>query len=284
MRVASVQTDVVFGYPAANLAVLRTHCHELAQKQVELVVFPEAFLTGYCARSIEEAEAIALEFKLDGDVLVQGDANLEELGQLAVLTGVHIVVGFVGCSGGKLYNVAALADPKGQIRCYVKTHLPLMGFDNYATPGERLPVFETEIGKIGLLICFDVRFPEAARTLALQGADVIVMPTNWPQGVVTPPQLLVPTRAVENKVFFVTCNRIGTENGTKFCGLSAIHGVHGEVQGSLHDQEGVIVADLNLELARDKRNSNGACMTDLFATRNAAAYQFPSFGGVAGKA
>jgi predicted amidohydrolase len=104
------------------------------------------------------------------------------------------------------------------------------------------------------LICYDIRFPEAARVLALKGAEVIALPTNWPEGAESSPEFITRTRAWENRVFIVAANRVGVERGRKFIGRSQIVSPNGEIMVEAGpDEETIIYADLDLSLARQKR-------------------------------
>lgn len=253
MRMACVQTDVVFNDPAANLAVAEGHLRELAAQGVKLVVFPEAFLTGYCARSEEEAKQIAIRCHCAKDFdITDAHEAVYALQGLSVELDVHIVFGLIASDDYGLMNCAVLAEPNGRLRRYVKTHLPYLGVDRFVDPGDSLPVFQTEIGAIGILVCYDLRPPEAARVLALAGAELIVLPTNWPTRKGTTPAIMCPARAAENKVFFASCNRIGDENGFSFRGESAIYDCGGGVIVEAGTEEKVIVADLDLAEARNK--------------------------------
>jgi predicted amidohydrolase len=119
--------------------------------------------------------------------------------------------------------------------------------------GSALPVFSTAIGNIGVLICYDIRFPEAARTLGLDGADIITLPTNWPEGAEVSPTYMVPARAAENRVFVVSTNRVGVENGFRFIGRSAIHDITGAPITAAAGEETVLIADIDVARARVKR-------------------------------
>jgi predicted amidohydrolase len=117
----------------------------------------------------------------------------------------------------------------GVIGVYDKAHLPCCGADKFTTHGNTgFCVFETALGRIGMLICYDLRFPEAAWALALRGADIIALPTNWPTGADTAPEFMVRARAFENRVFVVACNRVGEERGGRYIGHGCIAAPNGE--------------------------------------------------------
>lgn len=253
VRVASVQATIAYGDPSANAAYAVRQLRELAPRGVQLAVFPEAFLTGYCVESAEEARAIALPVELEGDVLVRGPESFEAVRAEVDALGMHCILGFAGRDARGVFNAAALIEPGGRSRVYVKTHLPELGLDKHVVPGDALPVFETALGRIGILICFDLRPPEPMRVLALKGADLVVLPTNWPDGAQLSAQVLTMARAVENRVALVSCNRYGPENGTTFIGMSSIIDPLGYVLARAGDGEEVLVADLDLTLARQKR-------------------------------
>ena len=157
--------------------------------------------------------------------------------------------------------------------------MPELGYDRYVTTGDDLNVFETKFGKIGIQICFDIRFPEASRILALQGADVIFYPTNWPKGADISADVLAVARAVENKVYVVTANRVGEENGFSFIGKSKIISPSGVILAGASNGEEVMVADLDFEISRNKRNITipGKHETTVFESRRPELYG-PIFG------
>jgi len=290
-RVACAQLDVVFNDPKANADSAVQTLRDCKSQGVDLIVFPECFLTGYCVSNRGAAEEIALQLSPTPPHALA--AIWEECRSL----GIFAVVGFAQLEGQNLYNSAALIDPNNELKVYQKTHLPELGFDKFATPGSQLPVFETDLGKIGILVCFDLRIPEAARTLALKGAELIVLPTNWPEGAHAGPNFMAAARAGENRVFVATCNRVGTENGFTFIGQSGIYDVTGttlakanggrqslgatneESQslgtiGPLGATEEIITADIDLSIARIKRNivRPGEFETEMFATRQPSLY------------
>jgi predicted amidohydrolase len=267
MKVAAVQMDVFFGKLPANMSRVTRHLNTLKGQGVDLAVFPEAALTGYCVDSAQEAKKIAID--------ADNPAPLEELRKLCDRLDMGAVVGFAEKDGNVLHNAAALFEPGRPTRIYRKTHLPHLGLDRFVTTGNELPVWDTRWGRIGLLICYDLRFPEAARTLALNGADLIVLPTNWPEGAEVSAEHISIARAAENKVFVITCNRVGVENGFRFIGKSKIIHASGRVLAAAEAFEVIIVADIDVTEARLKRNVNipGKYETEIFAPRRLDLYK-----------
>jgi predicted amidohydrolase len=250
MRIACVQSNVVFANPDANATKAKSDLTFLKEQGVELVVFPEAFLTGYCVDSPEAARKIAISTQ--SAVIYELKETCDRLDMIAV-------VGFAERSdrtGGQeqVYNTAALFEPGRKPRFYRKSHLPELGLDKFVCRGHGpLEVFETRLGKIGILICFDFRMPEACRVLALKGAQILVLPTNWPQGAEVTADFTPVTRATENRIFVATCDRVGVENGFKFIGKSKIIEPSGKVLAAAGDSEETIVADIDLAFANQKR-------------------------------
>ncbi len=266
MKVAAVQMDVFFGKLPANMSRVTRHLNTLKGQGVDLAVFPEAALTGYCVDSAEEARKIAID--------ADNPTPLEELRKLCDKLDMGAVIGFAEKDGEDLYNSAALFEPGKPTRIYRKTHLPFLGIDRFTKPGNDLPVWSTRWGRLGVLICFDLRFPEASRTLALNGADLIVLPTNWPEGAEASAEHISIARASENKVFVVTCNRVGVENGFRFIGKSKIIHATGRVLAAAEAFEVILVAEIDPSEARQKRNViiPGKYETDVFEPRRRDLY------------
>ena len=265
MRLACVQSNVQFGDPIANADLAIQRLHALKEEGVDIAVFPEAYLTGYCVGTQEEACGIAISAQ--SEALLKLQAACEAIDILAVL-------GYAQSDGDTLYNAAVLFEPGQPARTYRKTHLPELGLDRFVEAGQALPVFETRLGKIGILICFDLRPPEATRVLALAGAELIILPTNWPVGAEISAAHIGIARAAENRVFVATCNRVGEENGFKFIGQSKIIDVTGHVIAAAGSDEEVIQGELDLSVARQKRTiaSPGKYETEVFASRNPDLY------------
>ncbi|HVT13690.1 MAG TPA: carbon-nitrogen hydrolase family protein [Fimbriimonadaceae bacterium] len=263
MRIACVQANVVFNDPAANIVVLIRRLEALKRDGVDLALFPEAFLTGYCVDSLADARQIAI----DRRVLIPIREACDKLG-------ITTIVGFAERSGDNVFNAATLIEPGQDPQYYRKSHLPFLGLDRFVHAGDELPVFDTALGRIGILICFDLRIPEAARVLALRGAELIALPTNWPEGAETSAEHVSIARAAENRVFMATCNRVGEENGFRFIGRSKIIAPSGKVLAAAGVDEQVLVCDLDLAEARIKRNVMipGKYETAVFESRRPELY------------
>jgi predicted amidohydrolase len=258
--------DVKFGDREGNTACLIDNIHSLSNQDVDIVVFPECAIGGYCIDAADQAFEIAIS--RTAPYLHQIQAAVDE-------TGVHAIFGFAEATPGGYFNTAALLTPHEESRFYRKTHLPELGYDRFVGGGDELPIFETKFGKIGILICFDIRFPEASRILALKGADAIILPTNWPKGADVSADVLAVARAVENKVYMVTCNRVGTENGFSFIGKSKIISPMGAILAEAQGDAAILIADADFEASRNKRNITipGKHETTVFESRRPELYE-----------
>ncbi len=221
-RYAAVQMEPILLDPEANLEKIINLIHEASKRGAQIAVFPECAVTGY-ALSAEEAAAVAEPIP-GPQTQRMSDACRE-----AELTAV--VVGTIEKDEhDRLFNTAALVGPDGLIARYRKTHLPYLGVDRYLAAGDTLPgPFETSVGRLGMLICYDLRFPEPIRVLALAGAQVILLPTAWPRTATLYPEFMAQSRAAENGLYLIAANRVGEERGTHYLGRSVIVGPDGEM-------------------------------------------------------
>ncbi len=239
-----LQFDPVFGDINGNVSkVLRI----LSDKEAHLVVLPELFNTGY--QFISKGEISDLSEEIPEGFTTK---RLIELSQDKKL---HTVAGIAERDGNSFYNSAVLTGPEGFVGVYRKTHL-FSEEKVWFSPGNTgFKVWDTPIGRIGVMICFDWFFPESARTLALKGADIIAHPAN----LVLPycPDAM-PTRCLENRVYAVTANRTGAEErGGKerleFIGTSEIVSPAGEViYRAARESEEFGSANVDISVARNK--------------------------------
>ena len=244
MRVAVAQTEPKLGEKKRNLEVCLGRLEEAAAAGAQLLVLPECAIPGYMFDSGDEAMPYAEE--------IPGPTT-EALAEACRRLDVYAVCGLLERDGDIIHNAAVLVGPEGLIGSYRKTHLPFLGVDRFVVPGEELPVFETPLGRIGLEICYDLRFPEVTRTLALKGADIVAHPTNFPMAAKVQTEVITLARAAENRVYLLTANRVGKERWGEFCGWSQIVDPYGRRLAEAGEtEEALLVADVELEKARDK--------------------------------
>jgi len=246
VKIAAVQMDPKIMAKGANLDKILLEARLASSKGADLIVFPECALTGYVFASLEEATPFM--------ETVPGPST-DELAISCRELGVHVITGLLELEGDRCFNTAILVGPQGLVGKYRKVHLPFLGIDRFIYHGDQpFRVYETPIGNIGMHICYDCNFPESARVMALLGADILALPTNWPEGRAKVAKHLVPTRAYENKVHVVAVDRVGSERGTKFTGLSKIVDAWGDtIAEASSDNEEVIYAEVSLAEARQKR-------------------------------
>ncbi|MFE9658155.1 carbon-nitrogen hydrolase family protein [Micromonospora sp. NPDC006431] len=246
VSVAVAQVPSAPGALDRNVSITAAHIRNAGHLGHDLVVFPECTLSGYMFDSPEQTRAAAL---------TTADRRLAALVEACGNADVLAVVGLLELEGSDVYNSALLISGDGILGRYRKQHLPFFGADRFVSPGDdRAPrVIDTSIGRIGLMICFDLRFPESARVPALQGADVIAMPTAWPASATLLAEHFTRVRAVENLVYLAVADRGDEENGTKYLGGSQVVAPTGEVLVRADQREGIFGTDVDLEVARTKR-------------------------------
>lgn len=269
LRVAAAQFDPVLGDTPHNADRVCSLIEQSANNGARLVVFPEGAVTGYNVADAESARLIAL--RSDADPL---DRVVEACAQ----TGIHAVVGALRVDpAGQLRNSAFVMGPGGIVAVYDKAHAPLFGADRFIVRGDSAFVpIQLPICNLGVLIGYDLTFPEAARALTLRGADVLAVPASWQVGGESSVEFLAKARSFENRVFVVAANRVGEERHARYIGRSCIAspvGVHlAEASAS---EEHIIIADINLNEARQKRLVvyPGEWESDLLADRRPDLYE-----------
>ena len=247
MKVACLQMDMLLAKPEENFS----HATELVKRAMkdkpDVLVLPETWNTGFFPR--ENLQALC-----DRD----GSRVRQVFGALAAQYQVNIVAGSVSnVRGGKVYNTAMVFDRTGAcIASYDKTHLfTPMGEDNYYTPGDRLCTFTLDGVKCGLIICYDVRFPELTRSLTVPGLDILFVVSQWPKVRTFHLRSLTTARAIENQMFLVCCNSCGTAGQTVYGGNSAIIDPWGETVALAGETEEILTADCDLQILTNIRGS-----------------------------
>jgi predicted amidohydrolase len=269
----------------ANLAAIAAHIDAARQRGVRLLALPEACLGGYLSVLGRGRDG---EFDEHPDSLPPVmDVDGPELKRVAELAReMTIVVGFCEADEGKRYNSAAILTGDGVIGVHRKIHRPL-GEDLYYAAGHELRSFDTPVGRVGALICYDKTFPEAARALALDGAQVITCISAWPASRTATAvdlaqdrwthrfNLFDQARALENQVIWVASNQTGTFGKLRFVGNAKVVGPGGDVLGTTGVGDGLAVAELDiaqaLKTARRSMFYLGDRRPDAYAAPGAAA-------------
>ena len=262
MKVAAVQTKPVFGQVERNLEKAAELIRSAAR--ADFYILPELFTTGYLFESREEVRELAEP--------AEGGPTYEALSKLARELDAVLVAGFAEKEGDCLYNSALVVSREGLVGVYRKTHLFLDEKDLFDPGDSGFRVFTCGGVKLGVLICFDWVFPEAARVLALAGAEILCHPSNL---VLPYAQRAMRIRALENRVFTATANRVGADERAgkrlAFTGSSQITDLAGEVLAQASpDREEVILAEIDPSRARDKHFT---ARNDLFADRRPEFYE-----------
>ncbi len=268
IKIACVQMDVAIGDVETNRRKIVDNIRKAADDGAELAIFSECALTGYCFDSLEEAAPFAEQ--IDG-------ASAGAVARACAETGVHAVAGFIEKHGASFYNAAMLVGPDGIVGNYRKVHLPFLGVDRFLTPGnEPFQVFELPFGRIGINICYDASFPEAARALKLLGAELLILPTNWPTGAWRTAEFIINARACENHVNFAAVNRCGVERGWQFIGRTKVVDYNGDtITEAARDGEERLIVEVDLQEANKNKivNVAGSYEIDRLADRRPEFYE-----------
>lgn len=253
IRVACLQMEPRVGDRDGNLRRSLAMIEAAAADGARLLVLPELCSSGYMFESREEAFALA-EPVPDGP-------STAAWAEAARRHGLHLVAGIAERDGDALYNAAVVIGPAGPLGTYRKSHL--WGIENlFFEPGDRgVPVWRTPIGRLAVGICYDQWFPEVFRLAALQGADLLCLPTNWvpmpeqPEDQPAMANILAMAGAHSNGMFVAAADRVGTERGQPFLGRSLIVRSTGwpAAGPASATEEEILAADIDLGEARSKR-------------------------------
>ena len=237
LKIAIAQLALAEGACAANWRAAKAALDQAGAVEADFVVLPEMWLTGYAYRRLDELAKRTPE-------------SLERVGALAERNGYFVVGSWAErADDGHLYNTACIVGPDGRVRArYRKVHLfGPMKEDRHFVRGRAVAVVDLEIGKFGLALCYDLRFPELSRKMALAGAELLLFPSQWPEIRLGHFYTLLAARAIENQVFTAGVNRAGRSSSIQFGGGSTVIGPRGEVLAQLGGEEGYAEVDLDLD-------------------------------------
>lgn len=247
IRVAMVQMEIAFADPDTNRRRAAEWIAKAARQGADVVVLPETWNVGFFP---ENAAELA-----DPD----GEPGRSLLAQGARQNRVHVIGGSLAeLQGGEVYNTTYVFDRQGrQVSHYRKTHLfTFAGENDYFQAGHETGLFELDGVRFGHTICYDIRFPELLRTLALDGAQVVVAPAEWPLKRLDHWRILLRARAIENQFFMVGVNASGTNGkGLQWAGHSACIDPWGVYLAEAGQGEDLLVAELDLSMVREIRET-----------------------------
>lgn len=260
-NVALLQSDVILGEPALNKARLQAAMREAmaAEEKPDVLLLPELWNTGYALERIRELAD------------PEGRESRVWLSRLAADYAVNIVAGSIAEKGadGKVRNTLLAFDRQGrEVGSYSKIHLfGLMQEELHLAPGRKTAVFELDGILSGAAICYDIRFPELVRNLALAGAKVLFVPAEWPHPRLHHWRTLLMARAIENQMYVIACNRVGQGGKDRFFGHSLIIDPWGEIIAEGGETEAVLTGQISLPLVDEVR-----CRIPVFKDRRPELY------------
>lgn len=256
MKIAIYQMEILPGEPEKNIEKVANWLSTL--DDVDIAVLPEMWNTSY---TLEKLVNITSE---------EGQREIEKLSELAKQYQINIVGGSIAVRvEDKIYNRAIVINKNGEhIHQYDKLHLvPMLDEPNYLTQGNNISIFEIDNVKMGVIICYDLRFPEISRKLALEGIEVLFVVAEWPIERISQFEKLLYARAIENQVYVIASNSIGKCDDTVFGGKSMVINPLGEATTKIILGEGTIQATVNIEEIRNIRTK-----IPLLKTRRADIY------------
>ncbi len=248
MKISCIQMDMLPNLPNENFAHAQALVRKAAKEhQPDVILLPETWNTGFAPEHLDPALT-------DAD----GAHTKRVFSALAKELGVNILAGSVtNRKTGGVYNTAYGFNRMGEQVCeYDKTHLfSPMGEDAVFRKGNFLARFQLDGAQCALIICYDLRFPELVRSLALPGLDILFVVSQWPEQRISHLNVLSQARAIENQMFVAVCNSCGEAFGTKFGGRSAVIDPFGNVLAQAGEQETIITAEVNLAELQEIRAS-----------------------------
>ncbi|RKP57001.1 carbon-nitrogen family hydrolase [Cohnella endophytica] len=247
LRLAVIQMNIVAGDPEANFAKMQTRLEEAAalSPKPDLIILPEMWNTGY---ALTEIQALA-----DPD----GERTKRTISAFCRKYAINVLAGSIAqLRGDTVTNTVHVFDRTGsEIAEYSKIHLfQLMNEHLHLESGTEPGRFDLEGVPAGMMICYDIRFPELARKLALEGARIVFVPAEWPHPRLHHWRTLLQARAIENQMYVVSCNTVGESGGSNFFGHSMVIDPWGEVIAEALEEETILAADVDLGLVEEVRN------------------------------
>ncbi|MGK2906962.1 MAG: carbon-nitrogen family hydrolase [Desulfuromonadales bacterium] len=238
---AAIQFNITLGEIDRNLMTVEAALDRVAKQNVQLAVLPEMWSAGYDYKRLAKHAA-------------QTPRVIEALCRQTAELSLVVVGSLPELDEGKIYNTAYVIDRGLLVGSYRKLHLfSAMSEDRFLSPGVRTLVVPTSAGRLGIAICYDLRFPELFRKMALEGAEIICLPAEWPKPRQEHWRTLLRARAMENQLFVVATNCCGIQGDLDFFGMSLLLSVRGEVLAEGGETETELVATFNYQEMVDYR-------------------------------
>lgn len=247
-----MQSNIYQGKPEANIAHISSLVLEAIKKSPDVIILPEMWNTSYDLNNLRD--------KADRN----GQPSAVYMSKLAHDHGVNIIAGSISDTrNDKIYNSSYIFNRQGNLAFrYDKVHLfGLMNEESCLSPGQQRAVFELDNMKCGVIICYDLRFPELIRALALDGIEILFVPAQWPHPRMHPWRTLLQARAIENQMYVAAVNRVGKEGEAVFFGHSMVVDPLGEVMIEADEEERILTVDIDLQKIR-KIRQHMTCFTD----------------------
>jgi len=261
LQICLLQIDIAVGDPDTNFARLAEMMNRALTESAtkpDVLVMPEMWNTGY---ALEEIRVLA-----DRD----GERTKALMSAVAAEHGVNIVAGSVAdIRGDQVFNTIYVFDRSGQLVAdYSKIHLfQLMDEHLYLTAGDQSSSFNLDGVPMGAMICYDIRFPELSRKLALGGAELLFVPAEWPHPRLHHWRTLLQARAIENQAYVIACNRVGKSGNTTFFGHSMVIDPWGEIIAEGDEEAAILHAEIDLDAVQRVRST-----IPIFADRRPESY------------
>ncbi|MBW1676836.1 MAG: carbon-nitrogen family hydrolase [Deltaproteobacteria bacterium] len=242
IRAAIIQFDIRRGELERNLGIVKRRIASLATKGVQFVLLPEMWSTGFANEHLKELSETTPRV-------------LDDLSGIANKLHLTIIGSLPEKRGDGVFNAAYVVDSDGSIAgVYRKVHLfSPTGEDRYFKQGRKAVVSKTSLGPIGLMICYDLRFPELCRSLALGGAKIVAVMAEWPAERVAHWEVLLKARAIENQLFVLGANRCGADDDLVYAGHSRIISPYGEVMARAGKRPATLLATIDLRAVERTR-------------------------------
>ncbi len=241
LKVAAIQFNITLGDVGGNLVKVEAALNRVARLGGQLAVLPEMWSSGY-------------DYKRLARHALETPRVVEAVCRMSAEYKMVIVGSLPEEADGKIHNTAYVIDNGEVLDSYRKLHMfSTMGEDRFLSPGDRSLVVPTSVGRLGVAICYDLRFPELFRKMALEGAEIVCLPAEWPKPRQEHWRTLLRARAMENQLFLIATNCCGVQGKLDFFGMSLLLSARGEVLAEGGETDTELIATFDAQEMIDYR-------------------------------